>query len=77
MIVHGRELDALAQHMIRTFAAAAARAALRSAAFFVLGQRETSEKWLRVSKRIKTIQDDQAATLGAAGTEPLRPCTRK
>ena len=78
MIVHGREVDALAQHMIRTFAAdAAARAVLRSDAFFVLGQRETSEKWLRVSKQIKMIQDDEAATVGAAGTEPLRPCARE
>ena len=52
------EVDALAQHMIKTFPAdAAARAALRSDAFFVLGQRETCEKWLRVSKQIRKIQD--------------------
>jgi hypothetical protein len=52
------EVDALAQNMIKTFPAdAAARAALRSDAFFFLGQRETCEKWLRVSKQIRMIQD--------------------
>jgi hypothetical protein len=57
MMVPDGEVDALAQHMIKTFSADAAdRAAVRSNAFFVLGQRETSEKWLRVSKHIKMIQ---------------------
>jgi hypothetical protein len=52
------EVDALAQRMIKTFPADAAdRAVLRSNAFFALGQRETSEKWLRVCKQIKMIRD--------------------
>ena len=60
MVVPDGDVDALAQHMIKTFSTGAVdRAALRSNAFFVLGRAETSKKWLRVSEEIKKIQSGQ------------------
>ena len=57
MMVPDGNIDALAQHMITAFPADAAdRAAMRSNAFFVLGYREKSEKWLRVSEQVKKLQ---------------------
>jgi hypothetical protein len=57
MMVPDGDVDVLAQHMIKAFPADAAdRAAMRSNAFFVLGSREKSEKWLRVREQIKKIQ---------------------
>jgi hypothetical protein len=57
MMIPDGDIDALAQHMIKAFPSDAAdRAAMRSNAFFVLGYREKSEKWLRVREQIKKIQ---------------------
>jgi hypothetical protein len=57
MMVPDGDVDVLAQHMMKAFPADAAdRAAMRSNAFFVLGYREKSEKWLRVREQIKKIQ---------------------
>jgi hypothetical protein len=61
MVVPDDDVDALVRHMIKSFPADAVdRAALRSNAFFVLGRAETSEKWLRVSEKIKKIQSGQS-----------------
>jgi hypothetical protein len=60
MIVPDGDVEALVQRMLKTFPADAAdRAAFRSNAFFVLGNRKTSERWLRVSEEIKKIQVGQ------------------
>ena len=60
MIVPDGDVEALALHMLKTFPADAAdRAAFRSNAFFVLGRRKTSEKWLRISEEITKLQAGQ------------------
>ena len=62
--------------MITTFPADAAdRAAMRSNAFFVLGYREQSEKWLRVSEQIKKIQAPQIRQAWPSGALAMAAAT--
>ena len=63
MMVPEGDVDILARAMIKNFPTDAVdQAALRSNAFFVLGNLETSERWLLVSDEIqKIIQAGQAA----------------
>jgi hypothetical protein len=56
MVVPDGDVDVLARDMIKQFPADAAdRAAVLSNAFFVLGNVEKSDKWLRISEEIKRI----------------------
>jgi hypothetical protein len=60
MIVPDGDVDVLARDMIKQFPADAAdRAALLSNAFFVLGNAEKSDKWLRVNAEIEKLKAAQ------------------